>query len=109
MGTIALLARDLQRQAQNCGGITLPSKLRHDNIANVSSRALEIFIERVPDRRAPHDSASDKCEEKGLGNVLRRWKVDALLLLREYLEVTPKGHPFGVAMQEDGTSGEVAR
>jgi hypothetical protein len=32
--------------------------------------------------------------------VLRRWKVNALLLLREYLEVVPKGHPFGVAMQK---------
>jgi serine/threonine-protein kinase len=38
-------ARDLQRQAQNFSGITLPSILRHDNVANVSSRALEIFIE----------------------------------------------------------------
>lgn len=28
------------------------------------------------------------------------WKVNALLLLREYIEVAPKRHPLRVVMQE---------
>ena len=96
----ARVSRNLQSQPQNHRRIALTSELRHDDVADVPTLALEKWIERVPDGCAPHDSGSGKREKKSRGDMLRRRKVDAPFLLGEHFKVPPERHALDVVVQE---------
>jgi hypothetical protein len=59
-----------------------------DSLPRKSKVHIEKLVKGVPNRGAPDDPGADECEKERRGNVLRRWKVDALLLFGEQLHAT---------------------
>ena len=94
-----LLARNLERLPEDRGGIALPPILRDHDVANVPTKTLEIWIERVTDRYATDDSGSGECKQECGRHVVRR-EILASLLFRQHLEIPPERHPLFIVVKK---------
>jgi hypothetical protein len=86
-------------QAEDHSSVAQPAEFWDDDVANMPAHTLKKHIERMPNRNPADYSRSDKSEEKGRGNMVRR-KVYTPLLLREDLKIAAEWHAFLVVMKE---------
>src|SRR5947208_5374372 len=94
-----LLACSLERLPEDRGGIALPPVLRDHDVANVPTKTLEIWIERVTDRDTTDDSGSGECKQECGRHVVRR-EILASLLFRQHIQIPPERHPLFIVVKK---------
>src|SRR5207247_8225626 len=72
---------------------------REHDVANVHTKTLEIWIERVTDRDTTDDSGSGECKQECGRHVVRR-EILASLLFRQHIQIPPERHPLFIVVKK---------